>query len=638
LRNLKDAAYVASKKEKLIEEAQKLALKGPVDKAIRAYEQLVAMEPAVLSHRQRLADLLLKAGRPDNARSEYEVIGKNYSGNGFYLKAIAVYTKLRGLFPGDIPIILTLAGLNEKHGLTANALAEYKHVYDYYEKNGEPEESLKILEKMQEVDPQNVTIRLKLAEGYFAAGKKDESYALFGKLATLLQERGDAAASGKLSARIQQLFPAKSGFMLEVLAEQVANGHAASAVKGLQDQLRTTPNDKRLWELMVEAYKQLQDPQRLKVAYQHYLKVFPDELSPKAGLALCVATERDLKGALELLDQHELALIAGKCLNELEGIYRILDEIDPINLRVLEGLGRVYAAAGKKAELEALEAKIKSLQKLSGGGKGKATPQPEAPAETEREPEAFVEPDYFSGQASDEPEFGEVTFAEVGSAETATQGHDADDRFSAPFDEGTEEEEFTVEIELEPEPEPEIEPEIEIDIVPDEVEPEVDWLDAAATLLDSLAPKGGKVKFASTLDGDDAQSHYDLGLAFMEMGLFDESFKEFRQAAAGSGRRFACYVFQGICLREKGDLANAEKVLRSLDYPGIPVEDSCTVRYELALTFQAGGNSEQYLALLADIEKSDRTFRDVHERLAAAHNSENFLDFNDDDLKGLDFK
>ena len=117
---------MATKKEKLIEEAQKLALKGPVEKAIKAYEQLVSMEPAVLNHRQRLADLLIRVNRHDDARIELEVIGKNFSTNGFYLKAIAIYTKLKGLYPNDIPIALTLAGLNEKHGLTANALAEYK--------------------------------------------------------------------------------------------------------------------------------------------------------------------------------------------------------------------------------------------------------------------------------------------------------------------------------------------------------------------------------------------------------------------------------------------------------------------------------------------------------------------------------
>jgi tetratricopeptide (TPR) repeat protein len=627
------AGYVATKKEKLIEEAQKLAIKGPVDKAVRAYEQLVAMEPGVLGHRQRLADLLLKAGRVDDARSEFEVIGKNFSGNGFYLKAIAIYTKLQGLFPGDIPIALTLAGLNEKHGLTANALAEYKRVYDYYVKNGESEESLKILEMMLNVDPQNVNIRLKLAEAYFAAGKKDESYAVFGKLATQLQERGDATAAAKLNARIQELFPNKSEFMLEVLAEQVASGSAAKAVAGLQALLRTNPNDKKLWELIVEAYKQLQESQRLKVAYQHYLKFFPEERSAKSGLILCVATERDLKGALTLLDLYELELFTGGCLDELEQIYLILDEIDPINLRVLEGLSRVYTAARKKDELANIETKIKSLQNLSGT-KVNAVP-PVAPQPV---PETFAEPDYFSGQASDEPEFGEITFSEYASEEPAADSQQKNDSFAVAFENQDEEVEIEIDVEDEIEPEIATEEEIELEIPVEEPVDEGDWLDVAANLLDSLATKGGKVKFANSDDGDDAQSHYDLGLAFMEMGLYDESFKEFRQAAADTTRRMACFVFQAVCLREKGDLVNAEKVLRSLINPGLAVDDLCSVRYELALTCEACGKSEEYIGLLTEIEQSDRNFRDVHKRLAASHSDKDFLDFTDDDLKGLSFK
>ena len=178
---------MSSKIDKLREDAQKLAIKGPVEKAIKAYEMLVSMEPAALNYRQRLADLLIKAGRSDDARNELEAIGKNFSSNGFYLKAIAIYIKMQGLFPGDISVTLVLAGLNEKLGLTANALAEYKRVYDYYDKNSETGEAINILEKMQNVDAQNVNIRLKLAEAYFNAGKTDESYTVFGKLATLLQ-------------------------------------------------------------------------------------------------------------------------------------------------------------------------------------------------------------------------------------------------------------------------------------------------------------------------------------------------------------------------------------------------------------------------------------------------------------------
>jgi len=612
---------VSSKIDKLREEAQKLAIKGPVEKAIKAYEQLVSLEPAVLNHRQRLADLLIKAGRPDDARNELEVIGKNFSANGFYLKAIAIYTKLQGLFPGDIPIALNLAGLNEKHGLSANALAEYKRVYDYYEKNSETDEALKILEKMQNVDAQNVKVRLKLAEAYFSAGKTDESYAVFSKLATLLQELGDTAAFAKLNARIQQLFPTKSEFMLEVLSEQVAGGNAASAVSGLQLLLRTNPSDKRLWELIIQAYKQLDQPQKVKVGYQHFLKYFPDDLSAKAGLVFCTASERDLKGALNLLDSCGQELISGGYLDELEDIYRVLDEIDPINLHVLEGLKRVFEAGGKSDEVVSLETKIKALRNVSAK-KG----VPPAPIE----PEPVEEPDYFAGQASDEPEFGEVTFTEIDTEPIRQQQSDSSDVSGAV--ESTEEE---VEIEVDFDEDTDLEFPLDDAAVP---AAEVDWLDAVGKTLDKIATKTGKVKFASTLDGDDAQSHYDLGMAFMEMGLFDESFKEFRQATADPSRRFECFVFQSVCLREKGDLVNAEKVLRSLLKPGNSLEEACSAKYELALTCEASGNVAEYVKLLAEIDVSNRNFRDVHSRLDAVNSDKDVLDFSDDDLKGFDFK
>jgi len=616
---------VSSKIDKLREEAQKLAIKGPVEKAIKAYEQLVSMEPAALNHRQRLADLLIKAGRSDDARTELEVIGKNFSTNGFYLKAIAIYTKLQGLFPGDIPIALTLAGLNEKHGLTANALAEYKRVYEYYVKNSLTEEALNILEKMQNVDAQNVNIRLKLAEAYFAAGKSDESYAVFGKLATLLQERGDAAAFAKLNARIQQLFPKKPEFMLEVLSEQVAGGNAASAVTGLQSLLRTNPSDKRIWELVIVAYKQLDQPQKLKVAYQHFLKFFPDELPAKAGLVLCQASERDLKGALALLDSYEQELLTRGYLAELEAIYRILDEIDPINLRVLEGLRRIYEAGGKSDEVASLDTKIKSLRNLSGT---KAAPSPPPVVQ-----ETIAEPDYFAGQASDEPEFGEVSFEDADTEITAFESQQSVD--SQDVADALESLEEDVEIEVDFDEDTELE--FPLDGATKSALEE-DWLDAVGKMLDKIATKTGKVKFASAPDGDDAQSHYDLGMAFMEMGLFDESFKEFRQASADTSRRFECFVFQSVCLRGKGDLANAEKVLRSLVKPGTSLEETCSAKYELALTCEASGKTEEYVKLLAEIDISNRNFRDVRSRLDASNSDKNSLDFSDDDLKGFDFK
>ena len=120
---------VISKKDALIEDAQKFVLRGQFDKAVKVCEQIIALKPGAINLRQKLAELLLKCGRNDDARKELEVIGRNFTKDGFYQKAIAVYKQLQKLFPADMSLSLTLAELNGKHGLVANSLSEYKLVY-----------------------------------------------------------------------------------------------------------------------------------------------------------------------------------------------------------------------------------------------------------------------------------------------------------------------------------------------------------------------------------------------------------------------------------------------------------------------------------------------------------------------------
>jgi tetratricopeptide (TPR) repeat protein len=295
--------------------------------------------------------------------------------------------------------------------------------------------------------------------------------------------------------------------------------------------------------------------------------------------------------------------------------------VDPINLHVLEGLKRIYEAGGKFDEVASLETKIKSIRNLSGA---KSAPPPQVQQKT------TAEPDYFAGRASDEPEFGEVSFEDVDTEISAFESQQGVETLDA--DSALENPDEEIEIEMDFDDDNELE--IPLDTVAT-VAPEDSWLDAVAKMLDKIATKTGKVKFASALDGDDAQSHYDLGMAFMEMGLFDESYKEFRQATADTGRRFECFVFQSVCLRGKGDLANAEKVLRSLVKPGTSLEESCSAKYELALTCAAAGKHEEYVKLLSDIDASNRNFRDVRSRLDAVNSDKDVLDFSDDDLKGF---
>ncbi len=579
---------VSSKKDKLIEEAQKFTSRGQFDKAAKAYEQIIALEPAAINLRQKFAELLIKCARNDDARKELETVAGHFSKNGFYLKAISVYKQLQKLFPADISLSLTLAELNEKHGLIANALSEYKLVYEQYEKSDDVFEALKILDRMQNVDPQNIPIKIKLAEAYAQQGKNDGAYAVFSKSAALLLERGDTVTLAKVRSRVQQLFPDKPDFLFEVLSELIRQGNAAAAIGSLQSLLRSNPGNKGVWELIIQAYRLLDQPQKVKIAYQHYLTYFPAEPAAMLGLISSITAEQNLAMALEMLDQYESALISGGFLQQLEQIYHALDKLDPINVKVLEGLIRVATAAGNEGEIASLTSKLTLLQTVSPGRQdSSAELEPTAVPPAEESPETGF-PDDISIKT---PSFDEDVEIEIevdspfGVSEVGTDNSLADEN----------------------------------------------WLDSVSALFDTsdIAQRG--VKFGSEMENSDARSHFDLGQAFKEMGLFDDALNEFRQASQDPSMRVECLILQCVCLRERGEVERSTSILRALLKPGLSLEESCAVKYELALGYEAAGKTEIAHALLNEINSTNPGFRDIGSRLNAANDS-NSLDFSDEDL------
>src|SRR4029079_18963393 len=64
------------------------------------------------------------------------------------------------------------------------------------------------------------------------------------------------------------------------------------------------------------------------------------------------------------------------------------------------------------------------------------------------------------------------------------------------------------------------------------------------------------------LDSEDYQAHYDLGVAFKEMGLLDEAIAEFQKALRASEGRLRTSEALGMAFFEKGQYAVCESVLR----------------------------------------------------------------------------
>lgn len=607
-----------AKKETLLADAQKFLQKGQTDKAISCYQEALTADAGDQRVRQRLAELFAKCRRFDEARKEFETIGRNLSANGFYLKSIAVYKQIEKLFPDDVGVALILASLNEKHGLTANALFEYKRAYDYFESQQNSAEALKTLESMQRLDSHNPNIKLKYAEVLFQQGATEEALEAFRSLGLLLVERRDEAAFLRLSERINQLFPDKPDFSCSVIEQKINDGSAELAAALLQSLIKSNPQHYPAWRLLVLAYTALGNTARIKMVCQHCIKLFPSELFPRQALIDCFIAEMDAPAALDLLEESDQLFLSQGEAQALRQLYLRLNDLVPINIRILKGCARSCEAAGYKDEAASYGAKIGSL-----AGLGAKIPE-------------FVPPEELIALELDESPF--VVELETDSTVDVKE----DEPVSEPVIESGPRE-------LEPEhfsdSNSELDPgfyEIEVELDDDfgdvQLAPANTWFETVNDIFDNIHTEASKVRFGEGMDNGDSSSQYDLGLAFHEMGLYDEAINAFRQAAEDSERRMACLILQGACLRDKGELQHAESALRTLlESPSLTSEDTCALKYELALTFAAQGNQEQARQFFEDVETLNPAFRDVGLRLHTSSGTrDESFDFNEDEL--LDFE
>ncbi|MCZ6473232.1 MAG: hypothetical protein O6934_07310, partial [SAR324 cluster bacterium] len=123
------------------------------------------------------------------------------------------------------------------------------------------------------------------------------------------------------------------------------------------------------------------------------------------------------------------------------------------------------------------------------------------------------------------------------------------------------------------------------------------------------------------VSAEDFETHYNLGIAYKEMGLVDEAIGEF-QFAAKSGEFFTrCCSMLGICFHEKGMTDLAIKWYdRGLEQAE-GEEIALGLRYDLAVLCQHNGDSQRALELFTAVSGVDAAYRDVPEHIRALRQS-----------------
>src|SRR3989454_1780387 len=120
------------------------------------------------------------------------------------------------------------------------------------------------------------------------------------------------------------------------------------------------------------------------------------------------------------------------------------------------------------------------------------------------------------------------------------------------------------------------------------------------------------------IDEADFQSHYDLGIAFKEMGLLDEAIAELQKALRAPEGKLRVSEALGACFLEKGAHVVAESILRrSLELPSSGDQERLGILYWLGRALEEQGKRVEARELYGRVFAVDIRFMDVGERVKA---------------------
>jgi tetratricopeptide (TPR) repeat protein len=118
------------------------------------------------------------------------------------------------------------------------------------------------------------------------------------------------------------------------------------------------------------------------------------------------------------------------------------------------------------------------------------------------------------------------------------------------------------------------------------------------------------------VDKNDAATHYDLGIAYMEMGLHDEAISEFELCLTSAPHVCTAHTMIGLSFVAKGEwLASIEHFKSALAAPHAPA-DEVGLSFELGNAYEFLGKPKEAREYYAKVHAFDAGFRDVEVRLA----------------------
>lgn len=125
-----------------------------------------------------------------------------------------------------------------------------------------------------------------------------------------------------------------------------------------------------------------------------------------------------------------------------------------------------------------------------------------------------------------------------------------------------------------------------------------------------------KLGVAQQVDQSDSATHYDLGIAYDQMMLYDDAIAEFKIASRDATRAALCQSMIGVIHEKQGKIAEAIEAYKAgLHAESITLDEELGLLYQLALAWEQRANKKEAIYYLKRILSHDPKYRDAKQRL-----------------------
>lgn len=660
--------------------AEQWLKKNDLRGAIVAYSKIAALDPADLKIQTRLADLHRVAGETDQAVARYDAIGGILQRRGAHEDAITFFRKAIELDPNDAGARLQIIRGHMALGDPAAGIAALETAPRTAETRvllaeallarGDRGAAVSAAEEAVDLEPGDEAARAFLFRMYLEAQDPDRALETIapvvdaamasgdfsratGHLQPILDARPDHRATLERMAEIQEAggAPAESlAVRLTLAREAEGRGDLAGATDLYRRILSAHPAHPealaRLREIapLPPGQEELPPPEAERT---DEVQAALDEAQVLARYGL---KDRAIERLRALTRRHPDLLPARERLVEL-----LVELENPAARREADALAEAYRHEGKESLAAALYARFGFSAEPRPSEPAPAAPPisrpsaeivfdefevelPTSPIPPAAQPVGF---DPFAGMA----EAGPLPMAARGSAgETAAPArltpHAADAAFGLiapelgslieekmqraaaeePRDRGgakrhavDEENLFADEQQFFNLAE-ELEKELTEEAVARPAAPDLAGTQDEASLQDIFREFRKGVE--QQLSAEDYETHYNLGIAYKEMGLLDEAIGEFQLASKAAALTIECCSLLGLCFLEKGMPQLAIKWYgKGLATPGIRETETAGLLYDLARVYQDTGDVQQAYKTFLEVYGINTNYRDVVERV-----------------------